>query len=316
VSRYPRGVFNYQRGCGVINLLIMWVGDWEGDEATIEQGVSQFQDIVDAGTHYWHRPIDRRRPVLDAFAILYSVSTNQHIRSLSFMVGSAENLGKHGFEAIKSIFSMPYWTRVWVIQEIILPSVATIVYGSISVPWKTVVAASTYWFSHTSTGCLAKLLELSSLFRQCLSDVVSAAWEISFAQTVLQPGANSELDLPRLLWNHVRRHATDPLDNAYALFGLVKNWPFAPLLPNYHRDWRELYQDLTLNIIEIEGNLECLCRESIHSDDLPSWVLNCKSIRLQIPFSFRFCFSSFPLFFFFSFYLGVYGHCGGWPSFV
>ena len=89
------------------------------------------------------------------------------------------------------------------------------------------------------------------------------------------------MDLHSLLWHHVKLNATDPLDNVYALLGLAKEKPLAPLLPNYSRDWRELYRDLTLSMIRSEENLTGLCRESLHNNEaLPSWVLNCEFIDL------------------------------------
>ena len=86
----------------------------------------------------------------DAFALLFLIATfnytwtDNHIMDWLPFVIKQENCAELLFEAIKSIFSTPYWSRVWIIQEIALPPGAIVVYGSIVLPWDTIAGASRY----------------------------------------------------------------------------------------------------------------------------------------------------------------------------
>jgi hypothetical protein len=267
--------------------VLMWVGDWKGDERSIEQGASQFQSIVQAGNKYWvdsDDPTDGRRSILDAVALLYIISTNNHLKFMP--LEEAETRCRSGFEAIGSIFSMPYWTRIWVIQEIALPPLATIIYGSISIPWETVAHVSNYWTFHTETCCITDNFRFRKIWKNSMLGLLIAISKIEFIRSKVQRGLL--LDLSYLLWLHVTLHASDPLDNVYALFSLARKegGPLRQFLPNYNRDWRELYQDLTLTIIRSKEDLTLLSRESLHDDlhddTLPSWVFNCEFTKLSI----------------------------------
>ncbi|KIM94387.1 hypothetical protein OIDMADRAFT_136327 [Oidiodendron maius Zn] len=43
---------------------------------------------------------------------------------------------RKGWRILGQIVDLPYWRRVWIVQENILPPLATVVLGSISIPWK------------------------------------------------------------------------------------------------------------------------------------------------------------------------------------
>jgi hypothetical protein len=62
---------------------------------------------------------------------------------------------KRAFDALQRITKMPYRRRIWVVQEIILPPLATVVWGSISSPWKIFVYAAMNFEKHISGCCLA-----------------------------------------------------------------------------------------------------------------------------------------------------------------
>ena len=77
---------------------------------------------------------------LQAFALLNILSDDKHTHELpcftmmaNSMLGVAERY-ERAFDALQRITKMPYWRRIWVVQEIVLPPLATVVWGSISAP--------------------------------------------------------------------------------------------------------------------------------------------------------------------------------------
>jgi hypothetical protein len=97
---------------------------------------------------------------LEAFALLHTLSDDKHMHELScFTIKVDSTLGvaegyKGAFDALQRITKMPYWRRIWVVQEIVLPPLATVVWGSISAPWKLFVDVAMNFEKHIPGCCL------------------------------------------------------------------------------------------------------------------------------------------------------------------
>jgi hypothetical protein len=122
--------------------VLIWLGDSYEDRQTIEEGTLKTSTVQ------------------QAFALLHTLSDDKHTRELSCftikensMLGVAEGY-ERAFDALQTITKMPYWRRIWVVQEIVLPPVATVVLGPVSAPWKIFVYAAMNFDKHNSSCCL------------------------------------------------------------------------------------------------------------------------------------------------------------------
>jgi hypothetical protein len=64
---------------------------------------------------------------------------------------------RSGFKQVRELFESPWWSRIWVIQETILPPEAVMVYGSISASWQMFLGASKAIDTHTR-GCCSSMV--------------------------------------------------------------------------------------------------------------------------------------------------------------
>lgn len=76
---------------------------------------------------------------LGAFVFLYLNAINLHVHEMPFFKRSGDELQvQHNWvramQALDMLSGVTWWTRVWVLQEVVLASKSTMIYGSITAP--------------------------------------------------------------------------------------------------------------------------------------------------------------------------------------
>ena len=174
-------------------------------------------------------------------------------------------------------YRQPWFTRVWIIQEVAVSTSAMVMYGKEEISWQKLGLASAL--------ILAKALQndpgTESGYEEHFYNSVSNAsliWGWSAANEV----RNEEKTLAGLLDAARNFAATDPRDKIYALLGLVNTASesgtkeVSPLIvPDYILSFKQVYRSVALKILFESKELDILSaveHESPTFVDFPSWV--------------------------------------------
>jgi len=221
--------------------------------------------------------VSRTSTAMEAFALLHTLSDDKHMHELpcftikaDSMLGVAEEY-KRAFDALQRITKRPYWRRIWVVQEIVLPPLATVVWGSMSAPWKIFVDATMNFEKHID-GCCLEHNNSPRLYFGTLKAFNSVITTIE--STRIDRQAAHDLHIFKLLNLYFDREATVPQDKVYALYGLVTWQGESRIEPNYKLSTNKFYEDVTLYIINSTKSLHVLIGDCVHHINLPSWVAN------------------------------------------
>ncbi|EFZ02213.2 heterokaryon incompatibility protein [Metarhizium robertsii ARSEF 23] len=175
------------------------------------------------------------------------------------------------YAAIIRFYQRPWFSRVWIRQEIALPSDVIFHCGAETCNWKDVMRAAdilTYFADEYHMPALQHdglrdTHSFGSCFRKALG-LYELREEIS-----RRGGSYGELQVLALKWRDCL--ATDPRDKVFAMLPLT-NPDETDVRADYAKDKQKLYRDTTLSLLR--KNLDYLsgCQNPTRSNGLPSWV--------------------------------------------
>jgi len=185
---------------------------------------------------------------------------------------------------LRELMNLAWWHRIWTVQETVLPTTATILCGSLNLPWDVLARASSNFYSHHLHRPVS--FELAETFANFYLRVD----DIECARTAHRIGLSQEYHISWLFRAFQNRLATDRRDKIYALIGLLPHQPgsFAQLShsASYTLNWREAYERTTKMLIRATGSLIFLMRpgEKERDSALATWVPDW-SAQMQLPTS-------------------------------
>ncbi|KAK3217493.1 hypothetical protein GRF29_1g3204794 [Pseudopithomyces chartarum] len=175
---------------------------------------------------------------LQVFKFIRQLSDAGHIDHSDYIM---QRNGLELFESLRQLTHAPFtpwWTRVWVVQEVVLPPEVTLICGSISASWGLFSRAVRQYNYHTQSCCS---IVTHTLPRDCLKVLNSFSKKIEDLEemrcimsgtvtqhmdgTMILPTSRSDgqISLLSLLRRFKSRKASDPRDKVYALLSLVKD---------------------------------------------------------------------------------------------
>jgi hypothetical protein len=210
--------------------------------------------------------------------ILYMLSQNSEaLRRISF-----------GPEWLKllNFFNRPYWSRVWILQELAIPG------ASIRDNWestkiqvgvgKTWVPISRFNLALMSFGLIQRSLFSSPGYlalpkSSILPKSSGALMMFEVAQSCIRCSSKRRKSIGTLLrMTHFLR-ATDPLDKVYALRALARDEDHV-IYPDYSMSKMQVLRNLVRHLIDVDKNLAILSGNRRlplnHSGEWSSWVLD------------------------------------------
>ncbi|KAK3360686.1 heterokaryon incompatibility protein-domain-containing protein [Lasiosphaeria hispida] len=237
--------------------------------------------------HTWHGDDRDTRALLDAatdlglandsifhaFALFRLLAEDHHLHAIPYFRLEPDDRRTHLTHARRAahwLTTRPWWSRIWTVQECILPPVCVLLYGPVSMPWDAVLTGLLRFQQHRDTCCAAV-----PGVRDMLNLPVEAARDLHSLRHNTAP-----VPLARLLPTFRHRGATDPRDKIYALLPLVTQWYGAtPLAPDYTKLVGDVYTEAVLHIARAGRSLDALCRppereEEKRLRELPSWVMD------------------------------------------
>lgn len=164
-------------------------------------------------------------------------------------------------EALRALFSRPYWKRMWVIQEILLSKEAHIVLGGSSVPLSCVLNG-----------------------RMTGHNVDAAAFFPSWTK-VAGPSLDGDCDaFSGLLLKTFACQALDERDRVFSLLGLVQGAHLEGLIADYTKTTEAVYIGLAAYFIIRHGQTNILIWATISSHSLtwvPTWQPTLRTAQLE-----------------------------------
>jgi hypothetical protein len=192
----------------------------------------------------------------------------------------ARNFWPAVIRALDTLSSVPWWTRIWVLQETVLARKATLMYSYITAPWEMLAQAAKTSDMHDQF-CCEDLLNTRPLEEE---EIITKLRRVTYDDIELLRtlrANNTRLSLSQATSQTLRRDATDIRDKVYGLLGLVTNWyKRAPLLPDYSLDPKEVFIHASLG--ELKGSLSLQGLMGTTRTDvpnLPSWVTQSSSSK-------------------------------------
>ncbi|KAI8653524.1 HET domain-containing protein [Fusarium keratoplasticum] len=170
-------------------------------------------------------------------------------------------------EIIEGLLSRTWFERMWTLQELLLAKHATIMCGTQTMSWDALCQA-------------LELIEASfPLSSKGTRNFVNCFYACSDFKEMLEDIENNETDdgvkvLSRMVHHSRIRHATNPKDKIFALYGLSQKLGKPMPQPDYTQSISEIYTRATVAIMQQDNSLwplENLWSEN-RRDDLPSWV--------------------------------------------
>ncbi|PVH72567.1 hypothetical protein DL98DRAFT_610493 [Cadophora sp. DSE1049] len=165
----------------------------------------------------------------------------------------------------------PWWSRIWTVQEAVLPPSASVVWYSLSIPWITLDRAA----ANMCDATIANILPMfAGVAMQEYDDLIENLLYPVRGLSISKIGQGLLNVLQR--WRY--REATDPRDKVYALMGLFPHMPFPSVqLCSYDISPVTLYARVTIDLIRLEQGLRPLVgfRGEPHvTANLPTWTLD------------------------------------------
>lgn len=174
------------------------------------------------------------------------------------------------FEHFRAFATCPWWSRIWVVQEVAVGAVVNIQYGTITLPWESLVKTANVWsLANTrqvasSVGIEPQNLKVFDLFANQLTGL---------EQTRRKWHVEGGTDLVRLLQEFSHRQASDDRDKVYGLLSLAKR-DQQYLNPDYELDVFRTYRATALALIGDGGSLACWAGDQKRkfNKGLASWI--------------------------------------------
>jgi hypothetical protein len=237
---------------------------------------------------------------INLFAFIQDLSRMKHLTEVScFTLELTEESDqrplKKLFESLRQLMHAPFtpwWGRIWVVQEVILPPEAVVIYGTISAPWAMLSQAASKCTYHLHHCCSKHMESFPRDMIHVLKDFCERVLDIETMRMLYTTDtfnkhsknigcgvaifqSAEQRSLISLLRRFRNRKATDPRDKIYALLSLVKPDPDRkPLFPDYSLSDQQVYINASIESIYSSGSLSILSIDVArkYRHDLPTWV--------------------------------------------
>ncbi|RYP49509.1 hypothetical protein DL768_004812 [Monosporascus sp. mg162] len=219
-----------------------------------------------------------------ACELLGLLATDKHLPELpcfSAVEGERMNISEQyeaHFEALKQLLDLPWWRRIWVIQELVLPRSVKFLYASEELPYQILRGVVDVLKTHAATCCKLHRMTLRAL---AFDPLLTIQEQVDPMVSTRETWAKYEpITLFQLRRQFYAFQATEKRDLFYGLLGLVTEWcSNTPLQPNYSASLRTAVTEAVFKCTSEQGGVEFLQGERLfrasdqqNTPDLPSWV--------------------------------------------
>lgn len=167
--------------------------------------------------------------------------------------------GAREWRAVNAMVALPYFTRVWILQEVILAHRVIVMWGKTRIPFEFLTHLIRWVMrNHALTSTRGLLLTQKNIYRLLSFDVDRPR---PFEEVILKV---------------MTRYCTIGVDRIYSILSLITDG--LDIRPNYSTPEREVFRDVTLQVINLRQSLSILSHvyhwdeSSLQSSLWPTWV--------------------------------------------
>lgn len=154
---------------------------------------------------------------------------------------------KKAFGGLRQLLKSTWWTRIWTVQEVVLPPQSFLTFGKDNIPWCDFEDAAAVVVTH-GWSCCPHTVSIPGI-QWMLNEWTSR----SFAISTVRDGGELALSA---MWRFRDRDATDPRDKVLGILGLIPSLLFESHHPNlYDISVADLYHRLVIALIMHHGSL-------------------------------------------------------------
>jgi len=193
------------------------------------------------------------------------------------------DLADNAWRSVKYLIQMPWFSRSWIIQEVVLSREAYLHSSSTSLPW-----------IEFCIGFLALIPDMLAMRVDMIPNLTACAQVFELILSYHKArAASTSLNILAFLENHRVAQATEPRDKIYAFLGIhdeLAGDRAHGILPNYLSPVREVYIDAAMRIIQHANSLDVLGMAGHRDnaiDKLPSWVPDWSTSDLTSALSYK-----------------------------
>ncbi|KAK4445261.1 heterokaryon incompatibility protein-domain-containing protein [Podospora aff. communis PSN243] len=239
---------------------LLWLGGFEEDLTPPDRGLHRTSTIP-------------RHKAERAYSVIRMLARGSHLPEC-FKDTDSTNDADDGYDALECLLDLSWWSRIWTVQEAVLPPETTVVCGKLWLPFAALAQANANIRKHWLQRC-------------CVHEIQKSKKENLMHRFIRQIGGIEALRINSAphgmieLFTKFRcQFASDPRDKIFALLGIVPrlvpgNILQSPIIaPDYSLDWRQVYLQATLRLVHATRSLRPLLnvREDDRDPLLPSWV--------------------------------------------
>ncbi|KAK4446088.1 heterokaryon incompatibility protein-domain-containing protein [Podospora aff. communis PSN243] len=255
---------------------LLWLGDYEegslldvediSADASSELGGSSTSGGEPVSVRYDSEATITRAETATAFSVIQALADGNHWETSFETLSNVRGLDSAA--CLNSLLDLPWWGRIWTVQESVLPRTTTIICGSLQMPFSTCSRALDNIFTHQSKGCCLH----SGIDKQVLRRFADQIGAVEMVRN--NPDTQRRFQDALLEFRY--RIASDPRDKVYALLGLLdhRSRQQLSIRPDYSSHWHQVYQQAVLQLITTTKSLRILSAPAGPTRDrrLPSWV--------------------------------------------
>ncbi|KAF2186241.1 hypothetical protein K469DRAFT_706906 [Zopfia rhizophila CBS 207.26] len=220
--------------------------------------------------------------------LIYELAKDKHLDDIYLLDlregewDPCDNDPSLALQGINVLLHRPWWERVWVVQEAVLPPKTVVTVGYLQLEWKDFTDAAKNFAKHSGGCCRDVQDRIKGYDRSYLHRFYNAVDPIAVLQIKLQikrqmknPPPEHIPDFLEIFYSFCDRKATITKDKFYSLLGLVgeSDDVIRPITVDYSISETDMCRQLTTALLKT-GSLNVLVGDQSLKTlpNLPSWV--------------------------------------------
>ncbi|KAI0190825.1 heterokaryon incompatibility protein-domain-containing protein [Astrocystis sublimbata] len=211
-----------------------------------------------------------------AFQLMQELIEHEDDKSISEIIAD-KNWRPH-FTAVVHLFERDFWSRLWIVQEILNARSVFVYCGSSEVPWQILQRVSAVFKSHEADIRYHFPRGTMKGSRQGLSFAHTLCSQGPASLDILKPqekeGSESLLEVLRICRTKL---AAEPRDKVFGVLGILPENVQYHFPPNYNASLREVYTNVVDYLLHTTRRVDVIC-DAIYfpvytsTVKLPTWV--------------------------------------------